>query len=203
MFKKSFTHLKNQHWLIQLGLLAGLITLFKHSFFNIESHLGVVLTFTGGLIIGLFATFLFSQRVIKQNQSNEWQKQQESLKNIQQLIDDLSKKQPITNTKTSTITKEAPPLTPVPHCAIVMQGPTLQGYVIPYTIEGENVCQSNSKQGLAFRNALRVLKQQGHTFNILKPKGSLGNYISKGLNQNTKFDPSSQLEFPVNLMSNN
>ncbi|RAP37725.1 hypothetical protein DID80_03690 [Candidatus Marinamargulisbacteria bacterium SCGC AAA071-K20] len=201
MVKKIFTTIKNLHWLLQLLILGSVLSLLKIP--SVSNYQSIILTFSGGLIIGLLAAFLFNKKGVSTSQSSEFEKHQESLKNIQKLMDELSKKTPITNNTSSTITKDAPPVSPVPHCAIIMQGQSVEGYVIPYNIEGENVYQSSSKQGLAFRHALRVLKQRGHNFNVLKPRGTLGNYISKDRIQQSKFDPLNQLEFPVNLMSNN
>lgn len=172
----------------------------------LQEHQTIILTFSMGLFSGLIATYFFSKTILQEKQQTQWKKQYESLKNIQSLVDELSKKTPINNTSTNnanTITKEAAPISPIPHCAIIMQGSSLDGYVIPYTIEGESVYHSSTKQGLAFRQALRTLKQRGHNFNVLKPRGTLGNYISKDRTKNTKFDPYNQFEFPINLMSNN
>jgi hypothetical protein len=202
MLKSVLKRFKKQSWIIQVLFIVTIVAVVR-TISNTQQDLNIVLTFIGGLTIGLIATTMFSQKALKQKNSTEWQKQHESLKNIQSLIDDLSKKAPLINNTSSTITKDAPPPSPIPHCAIIMKDQSLEGYVIPYTIDGESVYYSNSKQGVAFRNALRLLKQKGHNFNVLKPRGTLGNFISKNRTQNANIDPRNQLEFPVNLMSNN
>ena len=155
-----------------------------------------------GLLCGCVAAWLFFKSVVLQQLAKVHNNDIErSLKSIQRLLDQVSDKK---GQDPATAPFQAHTI--IPNCAVItsdLKGAVTSGYVIPYTRDGVDISETMTPQGMEFRKAIKLFKEKGVEFSILKPLGTMGNLTDSAHHKASVSSTVSNMEFPVNFINLN